>query len=98
MPLKKEYKILQKRAERLEKLEKKGYNCSRAGYELNKYWKSDAGLFLAQECKYGKTSKMIKGMAKLLKQDNKKTTKKAVKKTTKKVTKKTTKKSTKRKK
>jgi len=87
MPLKKEYKILQNRAERLEKLEKEGYNCSRAGYELNKYWTSDAGLFLAQKCKYGKTSKMIKGMAKLLKQDNKKTTKKVTKKTTKKSTK-----------
>jgi len=96
MPIKKtEYKILEKRADRLAKLEKKGYTCSWAGYELKKGRKSDAGLFLSEECKYGKSSKMIKGMAKLLKADDKKTPKKMTKKSAKKVVKKVTKKTTK---
>lgn len=83
---KNEYKILSKRAERLAKLEKKGYTCSLAGYELKMKRKSDAGLFLSEECKYGKTSNKLKKLIEKTK-PSKKTAKKSAKKVTKKATK-----------
>jgi hypothetical protein len=63
MPLKRnEIKRIESRASRLAKLERKGYTCSDAGSELRIARTSDAGLFLAEECKYGKTSKKLKSM------------------------------------
>jgi hypothetical protein len=68
MPIKKnKIKALESKVNRLVKLERKGYTCSDAGSDLRIKRTSDAGLFLAEECKYGKTSKKLKSILEKMK-------------------------------
>jgi len=70
MPLKRnEIKTLERRADRLARLERRGYTCSDAGSDLRISRTSDAGLFLAEECKYGKTSKKLRSVLERMKPD-----------------------------
>jgi len=68
MPLKRnEIRTLERRAERLARMERRGYTCSDAGSDLRISRTSDAGLFLAEECKYGKTSKKLRSVLERMK-------------------------------
>jgi hypothetical protein len=70
MPLKRnEIRTLERRTERLARMERRGYTCSDAGSELRVARTSDAGLFLAEECKYGKTSKKLKSILERMRRD-----------------------------
>lgn len=70
MPIKKnKIKELESKVNRLDKLERKGYTCSDAGSDLRTLRTSDAGLFLAEECKYRKTSKKLKSILEKMKSE-----------------------------
>jgi transcription initiation factor IIE alpha subunit len=87
MPIKKE-KInqLENRAKRLSELEKKGYTCTNAGFDLRTNKLSNAGMFLAERCKYNVTANKLKRKIEKLKKELAKT--KTEKTSTKKINKK----------